>query len=74
MKDVDTICLAVYRKRLDDECAGDADRQLLKDNDGGTKQSRRAQFYRPVVVETLIQAGVIERPVRKPPIKKKTAP
>jgi hypothetical protein len=71
MINVDEICLAVYRKRLDDMCAGDADRQAAKDNDGGAKQRVRAQIYRPVVFETLALAGLVERPVRKPPGKKK---
>lgn len=72
MISVDDICLAVYRKRLDDMCAGDADRQIAKDGDGGIKQRRRAQFYKPVVFETLAQVGLVERPVRKLPVRKET--
>jgi hypothetical protein len=70
MINVDDICLAVYRKRLDDMCSGDADRQVAKDGDGGAKQRVRAQLYKPVVFETLAQVGLVERPIRKPPSKK----
>lgn len=65
-EEIDRITLAVYRARLDDACPGDADRMVDKDADGGVKQARRAAFYRPVVVETLVQAGLYKRPVRAP--------
>lgn len=55
---IDTIVLNVYRARLDASCKGDADRQVKKDGDGGEKQRRRADFYRPLVMETLKHAGV----------------
>lgn len=67
---VNDILLQVYRARLDDACEGDADRMVEKDGDDGTKQRRRAEFYRPIVVETLVQAGVYRRPVRERPKRK----
>lgn len=66
-EEINAICLTVYRARLNAECKGDADRQLEKDDDGGKKQASRAQFYRPVVTETLIAVGLHERSVKAPP-------
>ncbi|MGO4337835.1 hypothetical protein AB4037_23240 [Labrys sp. KB_33_2] len=65
--DIDRITLAVYRARLDHTCKGDADLQVEKDKDSGEKQARRSQSYRPVVIETLVQAGLYTRPVRVAP-------
>lgn len=66
MMDIDNIVLNVYRARLDANCKGDADLQVEKDKDNGEKQRRRAEMYRPVVVEALVQAGVYQRPVHVP--------
>lgn len=68
--DVDAILLAVYRARLEADSKGAADRMVADDKDDGTKQRNRAECYRAVVVETLVQAGVYSRPVRVPPNKK----
>ncbi len=35
----------VYRVRLEDECKGNTDRMLEKDDDGGKKLRNRAGFY-----------------------------
>ena len=66
MMDLDSIILNVYRARLDANNKGDADLQVEKDGDNGEKQRRRAEIFRPVVVETLVQAGVYQRPVHTP--------
>lgn len=65
--EIDRIVLAVYRARLNADHPGAADRMVEKDGDDGSKQRRRAESYRPIVVETLVQAGVYQRPVRVPP-------
>lgn len=70
---VNGLIVRVYRAMLDRACEGDADKQFSKDNDGGKKQEARAQFYRPVVLETLYQAGVLPRPVRVAPKRKEPA-
>jgi hypothetical protein len=64
---VDALVVRVYRRRLDDACKGDADRQAEKV--GHDAQVRYAQIYRPVVVATLIELGLYERPAnpRKSP-------
>ena len=68
--DIDDVLLRVYRARLDAESNGAADRQAAKDADGGAKQRRRAECYRAIVTETLVQAGVYVRPVRERPARK----
>lgn len=66
--DIDDITLRVYCARMDEDSGkGAAERQLLKDNDGGAKMKRRSTFYRPIVIETLIQAGIYVRPINMPP-------
>lgn len=60
---IDAILLAVYRRRLNEtNYAGPdilpADRQVRDDKDGGQKQKRRAESFRPVVMATLIEAGL----------------
>ena len=66
-EEIANITLAVYRARLDDDSGkGAADRQVQKDGDDGEKQRRRSVIYTPIVVETLIAAGLHERPVRVP--------
>ena len=35
----------VYRLRLEDDCRGNVDRMLAKDNDGGKKLRARAASY-----------------------------
>lgn len=66
-EEIDRITLKVYRARLDWENPGNAERQYEKDQDDGTKQRNRSKSYRPVVIETLVQAGFHVRPVRLPP-------
>lgn len=69
-EEIDDLVLKIYRARLDWECDGNAERQYEKDKDDGTKQRNRSKSYRPIVVETLVQAGVYVRPVRPPPVRK----
>lgn len=58
------LLLKVYNARVDaDSGPGSAARMIERDGDGGKKQKRRAEFYRPVVMETLVQLGLYERPV-----------
>lgn len=65
--DVDDILLRVYCARVDaDSGEGASARMIAEDGDGGTKQRRRAECYRPVVMETLVQAGLIARSQRAP--------
>lgn len=69
--DIDEILFRVYCARIDADCGeGTSDRMIAKDGDGGAKQRRRAECFRRVVVETLVQAGVYQRPERKPPQRK----
>ena len=66
--DIDDITFRVYCARMDEDSGkGASERPLLRDNDGGTKMRRRSFFYRPVVVETLVQAGIYVRPINMPP-------
>ena len=63
-EEINSICLTVYRARLNADHRDSADRQVRDDNDNGEKQASRALFYRPVVIETLIAVGLHERPVK----------
>ena len=57
-EEIDDLVLKVYRRRLDDECPGDADRQLAR---VGEKTMRGyARVWRGLVVATLIEAGLHE--------------
>lgn len=44
-KRIRDISVAVYAKRLDQECKGSSDRMLAKDADGGAKMRGRAAAY-----------------------------
>lgn len=55
---IDDLTVKVYRARLDASCSGDADRQVVRDGDGGLKQRARAMTFRPVVLETCAQLGL----------------
>lgn len=44
-KHIRDISVAVYAKRLDQECKGNAERMLVSDNDGGAKMRGRAAAY-----------------------------
>jgi hypothetical protein len=58
------LVLRVYNARVDaDSGPGSADRMIERDGDGGKKQIRRSMFYHPVVVETLVQLGLYDRPI-----------
>lgn len=62
-EEINELLLKVYNARVDtDSGEGSAARMIEKDNDGGKKQRGRAEFYRPVVLETLKQLGLYERP------------
>jgi hypothetical protein len=62
-QEINELLLRVYNARVDtDSGDGSAARMIEKDNDGGKKQRKRAEFYRPVVLETLKQLGLYERP------------
>lgn len=50
---VDDLCEAVYKIRLEDDCKGNVQRMLDKDADGGKKLRGRSRFYRPAVMATL---------------------
>ena len=50
---VDDLCEAVYKIRLEEDCKGNVQRMLDKDNDGGKKLRGRSKFYRPAVMATL---------------------
>lgn len=64
--EVNDLLLCVYNARVDaDSGPGSAARMMEKDADGGKKQRTRSDFYRPVVVETLVQVGLYERLVPK---------
>ncbi|NDB68767.1 MAG: hypothetical protein EB015_12335 [Methylocystaceae bacterium] len=66
---IDDLVLNVYNARVDaDSGKGSAERMMERDADGGKKQRGRANFYRPVIMETLIQLGLYERPK---PVKRK---
>lgn len=58
------LLLKVYNARVDaDSGPGSSARMIERDGDGGKKQRSRALFYQPVVMETLVQLGLYERPV-----------
>jgi len=62
--EIDDLLLRVYNARVDaDSGAGSAARMMERDNDGGKKQRTRSDFYRPVIIETLVQLGLYVRPV-----------
>ena len=70
--EVNDLLLKVYNARVDaDSGPGSAARMMEKDADGGKKQRTRSDFYRPVVVETLVQVGLYERHVPTPPKREK---
>ena len=62
-EEINDLLLRVYNARVDaDSGKGSATRMIENDKDGGGKQRGRAEFYRPVVLETLKQLGLYERP------------
>ena len=42
------VSVYVYRMRLEQDCEGNVDRMLFKDNDGGKKLRNRAGIYDPL--------------------------
>ena len=75
---IDDLTLRVYRARLDWDCKGDADKQVFSDiakhgARGAGMQANRSKSYRPIVVETLVQAGLYERPVQLTPAQRTAA-
>jgi hypothetical protein len=68
-EEINELVFRIYNARVDsDSGEGSAARMIERDKDGGEKQRSRALFYRPVVIETLVQLGLHERP--KPPGRK----
>jgi len=62
-EEINDLLLRVYNARVDaDSGDGSAARMIERDGDGGEKQRGRSVFYRPVVIETLVQLGLYERP------------
>lgn len=62
--EVNDLLLKVYNARVDaDSGPGSAARMMEKDADGGKKQRTRSDFYRPVVLEVLVQMGLYVRHV-----------
>jgi hypothetical protein len=57
-KQIRDISVAVYAKRLNQECHGSADRMLAKDADGGLKMRGRAAAYDPLTRAYLDVLGV----------------
>lgn len=71
-EEIDDLVLKVYNARVDaDSGKGSAQRMMERDADEGKKQRGRANFYRPVIMETLAQLGLYERP--KPVNRKENA-
>jgi hypothetical protein len=61
-QEINDLLLRVYNARVDaDSGEGSAARMIGRDGDGGKKQRGRSIFYRPVVIETLVQLGLHER-------------
>lgn len=50
---VDDLCEAVYKIRLENDCKGNVKRMLEKDDDGGEKLRGRSRAYRPTVMAVL---------------------
>jgi hypothetical protein len=48
----------VYRARLEQECAGNVDRMLEKDKDGGAKLRNRAGAYDPLTRAYFAALGI----------------
>jgi len=68
--EVNDLLLCVYNARVDaDSGPGSAARMMEKDADDGRKQRTRSDFYRPVVLEVLVQLGLYVRHV--PPKREK---
>ena len=61
-QEIDELVAKVYRARLDHTCSGDAER--LEKKLDAKKFQAAAEQYRPVVVEVLVQMGVIPDPRR----------
>ena len=61
--EIDALVMSVYRRRLDDDCSGAADRELKRL--GPVKMQRHADIWRPLVVATLMELGLHEK-VRAP--------
>ena len=60
--EVNDLLLKVYNARVDaDSGPGSAARMMEKDADGSKKQRTRSDFYRPVVLEVLVQLGLYVR-------------
>jgi len=59
---------AVYRMRLEQDCAGNTDRMLAKDNDGGKKLRNRAGAYDPLTRVYLKTLGFEPSPINGWPI------
>ena len=60
--EVNDLLLKVYNARVDaDSGPGSAARMMEKDADGGKKQRTRSDFYKPVVLEVLVQLGLYVR-------------
>ena len=68
--EVNDLLLKVYNARVDaDSGPGSAARMMKKDADDGKKQRTRSDFYKPVVLEVLVQLGLYKRHVPTPPKK-----
>lgn len=64
--EVDDLTEAVYKLRLEDDCKGNVERMLAKDQDDGAKLRSRSRFYRPMVMATLQALDLVEpAPVKK---------
>lgn len=50
---VDDLCEAVYKIRLEEDCKGNVERMIAKDEDQGQKLRGRSRLYRPIVMATL---------------------
>lgn len=64
-EEIDDLCVAVYKLRLEDDCRGNTERMLAKDlaadpDDNGKKLRSRAQFYRPAVMATLKALDLVD--------------
>lgn len=66
--EVRDISEAVYRTRLEDECKGNVDRMIEKDNDGGKRLRGRSGAYDPLTrtyLDILSERSIPRKEIRQ---------
>ncbi len=58
LDEITDISERVYRLRLEDDCKGNVERMLAKDDDGGVKLRNRAKAYNPLTRAYLVALNI----------------